>query len=208
MRGRIFSVASLWIGRPLSSISIVTTAASVPSLRSISCDLADVDAGDAHRRVRRGSSWPTRTRALSAEAVRERDVLGEAEVARRSRRRAATIAPTVIGFAPVRSLRSWFVGERPSAARPCSLVVVSVPWLPGTLPIDRSGRRRTVSLPASHSLGWPGARRVRVRVDVQVVVAASGPLAGAERRAALVVRALRRGDDDEALPGAVARRPR
>ena len=35
IRGRIFAVASLWIGRPLSLISIVTTAASVPACRSI-----------------------------------------------------------------------------------------------------------------------------------------------------------------------------
>ncbi len=35
IRGRIFSVASLWSGRPLSWISIVTIAAVVPGWRSI-----------------------------------------------------------------------------------------------------------------------------------------------------------------------------
>ena len=39
IRGRIFSVASLWIGRPSGSIAIVTTAASVPGWRSTSLTL-------------------------------------------------------------------------------------------------------------------------------------------------------------------------
>ena len=77
IRGRIFSVASEWIGRPCDSISIVTRPV-LPS-RLIERDLADVDAGDPHRRfgvdVERG-----REHGVQAEAVFERDVLGEAEV--------------------------------------------------------------------------------------------------------------------------------
>ena len=63
------------------------------------------------------------------------------------------------------------------------------------------------SLPASHSFGWPGAAVFGYGLVCRWL-SSVGPLAGRRRRAALVVRALRRGDDDEPLPGAVACRPR
>ena len=70
-------------------------------------------------------------------------------------------------------------GRRPIIRLPSAGLSVSVPWLPGTLPI-------TVwpvlygSLPASHSWGLPGRGGVRVGVVVQVVVGFAAPLAGAE----------------------------
>ena len=77
IRGRSFIVASEWIGRPLDSISIVTSAGVALALDR--GDLAHVHARDAHRRfrvdVQRGGELGVQT-----EAVFERDVLGEAEV--------------------------------------------------------------------------------------------------------------------------------
>ena len=52
MRGRIFALASSWSGRPLSLIAIVSVAERAPGLvGSTPVDLADLDAGDPHRRA-------------------------------------------------------------------------------------------------------------------------------------------------------------
>ena len=80
MRGRIFSVASRWIGRPLRSIRIVTTAACAPSSAwAILVTLPTLTPGDPHRRVR-ADVVRRREDGRDREVVAERDRLREAEV--------------------------------------------------------------------------------------------------------------------------------
>ena len=145
MRGRILTVASLWIGSPSSLISIVTSAWSVPSLRSTDLTLPTLTPA-----IRTGEFEAQRVGrledGLDAEAVRERDVLGEAEADADRATIASAISPTVSGLRPVRRRRAAAITWSPSVLAGC---------LPGTLPITLRPARNG-SLPASHSLVWPG----------------------------------------------------
>ena len=91
MRGRIFSSASFWIGRPLSSISIVTSPRPCRSRPARPSDLADLDAGDPHRRLRLEVVRVVED-GLELVRVRERVRLREAEVARTAPARPARAA--------------------------------------------------------------------------------------------------------------------
>ena len=101
MRGRILAVASSCSGSPSSSIWSTTTAASVVLVGLDLLDLADVDAGDPHRRA-----GPDRVRRLEdgVDLVRrrERDVLGEAEERRSRRSRPARSGRSATGLSGVR----------------------------------------------------------------------------------------------------------
>ena len=150
---------------PVFLISSVTTASSVPSCASTFLTLPTVDAGDPHGRVR-----PQRVgrleRRLDAEAVRERDVLREAEERRRRTMIAERDQPDRERAA---AARGGAGGRRPLACVPSVLACC----LPATLPITlRPTAERLVAGLALLRLA--GRRRVRVRVRVQVVVGRSG----------------------------------
>ena len=168
-------------------------------------DLADVDAGDAHRgvladRVRRLED------RLDPEAVRERHVLGEAEEDADARDDEHHEADEEGARARAVLARHALVVGSAASEHHCSGFVVSVlaGWVPGVFPMTCLPTAKG-SLPASHSLGWPGDAVFGIGVAVQVVVllARDAAVGGRRRRAALVVGALRRGDDDEALGRAV-----
>src|SRR3954454_8998716 len=155
IRGRIFITASLWIGRPLPLISIVTTAASLPGLPSI-LDLVDVDAGDAHGGVLADRVGRLED-GLDAEAVRERDVLGEAEEDADAGHDEDHEAHDEGARArAVLARHALVVGGLPAPDH-CWGFVVSVlaGWVPGVFPMTCLPTANG-SLPASHSLGWPG----------------------------------------------------
>ena len=194
---------------PLSSISIVTTDAVRARLALDRRDLADVDAGDPHRRVRADvvRVWKT---ALKLEAVRERDVLGEAEVDddastiehERADRRALA-ARSLRGDAA----RGCGVAPRELTA-PVALVSSSAcPGCPATLPITGLAgagrprcRPRTPGLARRRRCSGTGSRAGSCR--------ASGPLAGADDGPPSLLGPCGVGDDDEPQPGAVACRRR
>ena len=188
MRGRIFSVASLWIGRPLSVISISTSAMSVSCVAPDRLDLADVHAGDADRRVRRGCSSRSRTTALTRKPfvngmsfvkpeVRADDERGEHEQADDDGARAAAVlardarllAPSARS-PPACSRRRLCVATAgcPRCRGRSSSSRCRVPWLPGTLPMTARPSATARCPPRTRSVA-PAARRVRVRVGVQEV---------------------------------------
>ena len=198
MRGRIFAVASSCSGRPLvldrhrhdgvgavppAPRSRLTLPTSTPAIRT----------GESGR-----SPFDDVNTALTWYGARERDVLGEPEEdedrdhdEREQARR-----------------RTGERGRGGGAARAGhqGLPSVAACCVPGTFDGDRLALQ--VGLVARLALARLARRgRVRVRVRVQVVLERR-PVGGRRGRAALVVRALRRGDDDEALPGPVACRPR
>ena len=194
MRGRTLAVASSCSGSAESLSSIVISAAFEPSTPVDGLDLADLDARDPHRRV-----GPDRVRRLELrldlEAVRERDVLGEAE--EQDERGEDQPHQADEG---VRAARGVAAG----AGHHLRLRVALGPGLLRARDVGRdrlAGQELLVAGLALTRLARRGG--VRVRVGVQVV-GLQRAVGRRRRRSALVVRALRRGDDDEALPGAVA----
>ena len=125
--------------------------------------------------------------------MRERDVLGEAEVSDHDQRPTRAIRPTGTGVPRLRGV----------ARASLRLSVGRGRWVPGTLPMHRLADR--VGLVAGLAL---------LRLARAPRCSGTGSCAGGCRPSgrwpaprtprALVVRALRRRDDDEALPGAVA----
>ena len=144
MRGRILAVASSWIGSPLSLISIVTSAWSVPSLGLTDLTLPTLTPAIRTGELTRSELADSNT-ALTRNPLRERDVLGEAEEDGDEDDRERD-QPDGERAAPERAAAGdghYFV---PSVGAGC---------LPGTLPITLRPTRNG-SLPASHSFGWPG----------------------------------------------------
>jgi hypothetical protein len=133
-------------------------------------DLADVDAGDAHRRVGPQAVGGLE-HGVDLVAARERDVLREAEVREHQdrddrdqadRERAAALA------APA-GCAGW--------AHRAVLSVLGC-WVPGAVPTTVSPRTKG-SLPASHSFGWPGAAVFGYGLECRWF-SRFGPFAGAE----------------------------
>ena len=107
MRGRIFSVASLWMGSALLSSSMVTTAASLDPARSTFLTLPTLTpamrTGDPGRRLLDDSNtaWSRYPCVNGMCLVKPKYVMAMSTTAR--------IAPAVTGAIPVRDLRDVFL---------------------------------------------------------------------------------------------------
>ena len=169
MRERIFSVASLWIGRPC----VVHLHRDVGEVRCRRSRSTSVTLPTFTPAIRTGRVGPQVVRGLEHRVELERVRATGALRERRSRRR-STIS--TIASAPARKRvqrggcgRRRAVGgrHRPPFTSSRARSSVSVPWLPGALPI--TCLPRAVGLVAGLALPSGPARRVRVRVRVQVV---------------------------------------
>ena len=164
-------------------ISIVTTAALRALQRLDRLDLADLDARDAHGRVGPDRVGRLELR-LEMNAVRERDVLGEAEEQQRSR---ATIERDQADEGVER--RGAAAARARGGPSGVALRVVAA-GVPGTLPVTSGPPGTARCRPRTPSAG-PGAAVFGYGLVCRWL-SDVGPLAGARGRAALVVRALRR----------------
>ena len=194
MRGRIFTVASLWIGSALV-VELHRHDGGVGRVlaRSIFLTLPTLTPAMRTGEFVPDRCWPTRRRALTPEAVRERDVLGEAEVRDRDEHDEHDRADRRDrGRCPVRGLaRAWslcrsvgtgspfvFVGRRcPGCRARCrSTVLPGVVVLVARLALLGLARARPCS-----GTGWCAgscpARRARWRAPRTGRPRCSGPAA-------------------------------
>ena len=156
IRGRIFIVASLWIGRPLSLISIVTTAASLPGLPSILVTLPTLTPA-----MRTGEFLRIEFDDWKTALTRKPCVNGMCLVKPKKTPMHATTSTTSADHEGARARavlarHALLVGCAASEHQRCRFVFsVVADWVPGTLPMTCLPTRKG-SLPASHSFGWPG----------------------------------------------------
>ena len=136
MRERIFAVASLWIGRPFSSTSIVTSTVLEPSLRSTFTTLPTFTPAMRTGESRRRSLEVWKTAWNSNGSRQGSDFVNASQVA--IVMISSAIAPARTGLMRPRSLRGTTLLSAGchygAVSLPCSSV--SVPWLPGRLPIS------------------------------------------------------------------------
>ena len=168
---------------PCSSISIVTTAASVlPGLPSILATLPTLTPAMRTGEFGRIELADWKTALTRKPCVNGMCLVKPEEDADARQDEHHEADREGVRARAVLARHALVVGCATSEHQRCRVVFsVVADWVPGTLPMTCLPTRKG-SLPASHSFGWPGEAVFGIRVGVQVVVllARDAPLAGAE----------------------------